>query len=242
MRHILGFAVLAMLPGLAQADWYIGGALAHMRAKAEDFRFHNPVGAPFAVGAPPGPYIPMNSVSDRDKGTAWSIRGGYVLPGSPWRAELDYTRRGEVGFRGYADFGPGANFQQDLRVKSESLLLMGYYDHSLDRDWSLYGGLGIGRARNRSEGMQGRNLGGTGTFPSASHDNMAWALAFGVSRKLTDRLTGDLGYRYVHLGKADTGTTDGSQAGLAPFPMNPNERLEAKLRVHEFRAGVNYRF
>jgi opacity protein-like surface antigen len=63
-----------------------------------------------------------------------------------------------------------------------------------------------------------------------------------VSRKLSERWTADLGYRYVSLGKADTGTTDSSQTALTPFAMNAGERLEAKLKAHEVRLGVNYRF
>ena len=119
---------------------------------------------------------------------------------------------------------------------------MAYYDHALNQDWAVSGGLGLGWARNRVDGRQGANLGGTGFFPTASNSNGAWAAALGVSRKLTDRLTGDIGYRYVDLGKANTGTTDASFGALVPFAMNPNERLESKLSVHEIRVGLNYRF
>ena len=243
MRRALALAALATVPGVVQADWYAGGALGHVRAKAEDFRFHNPVGAgPLNLNIG-GNYVPMQSVNDRDSASTWSVRGGYLFAGTPWRLEADFTRRAQVSFRGFANFAAigGGNFQQDLRVRSQSYLLMGYYDHALDRDWSLYGGAGIGVARNRSDGRQGDNQAPPtgGNFPARTNSNTAWAAALGVSRKLTDRLTGDLGYRYVDLGKADTGTTNASFAAVG---MNANERLEAKLRSHEFRLGLNYRF
>ena len=68
------------------------------------------------------------------------------------------------------------------------------------------------------------------------------AAALGLIGKLTDRVSVDVGYRYVTLGKANTGTTDASFGALVPFAMNSFERLESKLRSHELRLGLNYRF
>ena len=243
MRRALAFAALAAISGVAQADWYGGGALGYVREKANGFRFQNPVGAgPLNLNIG-GNYVPLNSVNDRKNTSDWSVRGGYMFADSPWRLEADFTRRNRTNFRGFANFAAvgGGNFQQDLRVRSDSYMLMGYYDHAIDRDWAIYGGGGIGLARNRSDGRQGDNQAPPtgGFFPSRKDSNTAWALALGVSRKLTDRLTGDLGYRYMNLGTANTGTTDASFAAVG---MNPNERLESKLRTHEFRLGLNYRF
>src|SRR5436190_18064915 len=152
MLRTLGVVALIALPGVAQADWYVGGALGRARENARDFRFNNPVGAGPANLNIGGQYIPMNNVSDRDNATTWSLRTGLTWAGSPWRAEVDFTRRGRTNFSGFADFRPvgGANTQQDLRVRSDSFLLMGYYDHAIDRDWGIYGGAGLGLARNRS--------------------------------------------------------------------------------------------
>lgn len=232
-------ALLAAGSTASQAQWYVGGALGTERAKVDDFRFHNPVGAAgLGIG---GSYIPLGSVQDRDTGSLWSLRAGYRFPAAKtWRAEFDYTKRSEVEVRGTADFGGGGQFRQDLKIRSESYLLMALYDHALDQNWALYGGAGLGVARNRSNGHQGlNNPGGNGYFPGATKTNTAWALTAGVSRKLTANLTGDVGYRFVDLGRADTGTTDASFAAVG---MNPNERLESKLRTHELRLGINYSF
>ncbi len=242
MRPQLLFAFLMVVAPLAQADLYGGFSLGQGNATARDFRFHNPVGAPFAVPAGTGPYIPLNGVVDEQSRSQWSLRGGYLRDGSPWRFELDFTQRSRYSMSGFANFGPGANFRQDLRIRSNSTLLMGYYDHALDQDWVLYGGFGVGWARNRVDGSQGANLGGTGYFPGASQTSGAWAAAVGLNRKLTERVMLDVGYRYVSLGKANTGTTDASFGALVPFAMNPSERLESQLRSHELRVGVNYRF
>lgn len=236
---ILAAALLAAFSTTALAQWYVGGSLGTERATVQDFRFHNPVGAAFlGIG---GSYIPLTGVRDDDNGSLWSLRAGYRFPAAKaWRMELDYTKRSEVEMRGTADFGGGATFRQDLKIRSESYLLMGIYDHALDQNWALYAGAGIGLARNRSNGNQGlNNPGGNGFFPAATKSNTAWALTAGVSRKLTANVTGDIGYRFVDLGRADTGTTDASFAAVG---MNPNERLESKLRTHELRVGVNYSF
>lgn len=242
MRPQLLCLLLAAVAPLAHADWYGGLSIGQGAATADDFRFHNPVGAPFAVPAGTGSYIPLGSVDDTDSRPQWSLRGGYQRKGSPWRFELDLTQRSRYTMSGYANFGPGANFRQDLGVRSNSALFMVYMDFALDRDWGAYGGLGAGWARNRVDGRQGANLGGTGFFPVSSHTNNAWAMALGLSRKLSDRVAADFGYRYVSLGKANTGTTDASFGALVPFAMNPNERLEARLYSHELRLGLNYRF
>lgn len=239
--QILLLALVATAPA-AHAAFYGGFSLGQGDATARDFRFHNPDGAPFADPAGAGPYIPLNGIDNRQSRPQWSLRGGYLRDGSPWRFELDYTQRSRYSMSGNANFGPGANFRQDLRVRSNSMLFMAYYDHALNRDWALYGGFGLGWARNRVDGSQGANLGGSGYFPGATHTNGAWAAALGVSRKLTARVSLDVGYRHASLGKANTGTTDASFAALVPFAMNANERLESRLRSNEVRVGVNFRF
>ena len=243
MRRSWGFLLLAaMLPGQAGAETYLGLSLGHGRAKADAFRFHNPDGGPNAVPATAEDHIPLDGVDRSDGAGAVSLRGGYRPGARPMRFELDYTQRGTVDMSGFANFGTNGNFRQDLRVRNRTLMAMAYFDHKVSKDWAVYAGGGLGWSQNHVTGFQGRNLGGTGFFPAKKNNGAAWSVALGATRPLSERMTLDLGYRYSDLGVADTGSTDASFGNLVPFAMNPRERLESKLRVHEVRVGLNWKF
>jgi opacity protein-like surface antigen len=57
----------------------------------------------------------------------------------------------------------------------------------------------------------------------------------GVGYQITDRMTVDFGYRYLDMGKAESGTID--SAGFT----NPRVRID-DLAAHEFKVGIRYSF
>ena len=69
-------------------------------------------------------------------------------------------------------------------------------------------GAGVGVAYNKIEHFRDTNViaGGGGWAESGTKTNLAWALHAGASYKVTSNFAVDLSYRYLNLGKAETGT------------------------------------
>ncbi len=216
------------------ADSYVKLSVGGNRIEADKLKFHNPNGVGLTSNATSGGYILLNNVSGDDGGRSISLKWGYPFSDSNIRLEMGYTKRGEVSFTGTAAFG-GRDFLQEINVKSDSLMLFGYYDFLKSEASSFYVGLGVGAAFNKAKGYQGRNLGGLGYFPGKESTNLAWGAALGYSAKISDNISFDVEYNYIDLGEANTGTTDASFAALG---MNPNERLESDLFSQEVTVGI----
>ncbi|MGH6860052.1 MAG: outer membrane protein [Phyllobacterium sp.] len=180
-----------------------------------------------------------------DAGITGQIGVGYQF--NDWlRADVTAQYRGKTDFTALDYYsnpsnpadGSGTN---DYRAKkSEWLFLANAY-----ADLGTYGGItpyvgaGIGASRNTISGFRDINVlnNGGGYAGSNSEWNFAWALHAGVGIKATDRMTIDLGYSYVDLGDAKTGTfynDDGSTRGDPVKFKN--------ITSHDFKVGVRYAF
>jgi opacity protein-like surface antigen len=71
----------------------------------------------------------------------------------------------------------------------------------------------------------------TGTLPGKSRNDFAWALMAGLAIGAGDGATVDLGYRYLNLGEARTGSD----------PLLGSVRVR-KIESHEFRVGLRWEF
>jgi opacity protein-like surface antigen len=103
-----------------------------------------------------------------------------------------------------------------------------------------YVGAGIGGANITIHGFRddGFNAAGQSTAyaEDASKWNFAWALHAGLSYKVTQSMSIDLGYRYIDLGNATTGPTrafDGSFSNGGPFTFN-------HITSHDLKLGVRW--
>lgn len=63
----------------------------------------------------------------------------------------------------------------------------------------------------------------------------AWALMAGVGYQVSDRAILDFGYRYIDMGKANSGRVD--SAGF----VNPRVQID-DIAAHEFKVGLRYHF
>jgi opacity protein-like surface antigen len=114
----------------------------------------------------------------------------------------------------------------------------------LPRWFSPYLRAGIGLAHIETDRLRtqpGGAFAGAGPFstPGATATKFAWTLGAGVDLRLADRVTLDVGYRYMDLGKLnyDSGTLTG------PGFSEPVGRVTgAELQVHTFTMGLRYRF
>lgn len=182
---------------------------------------------------------------DFDAGITGQIGVGYQF--NDWlRADVTAQYRGKAEFSAldfYANpsnpaFGDGTNDYS--AKKSEWLFLANAY-----ADLGTYGGItpyvgaGIGASRNTISDFRDINIiqGAGGYAGSHSEWNLAWALHAGVGIKATERMTIDLGYSYVDLGDAETGTfynDDGTTSG---------DSVKFKdITSHDFKVGVRYAF
>lgn len=156
-------------------------------------------------------------------------------------------------FRGKSNFHALDSFTNDATgavigtnaysaSKSEWLLLANaYVDLGEFHGISPYLGAGIGASRNTIDHFNDSNVfaGGGGYASKDSQWELAWALHAGVGYAVTDRLTMDLGYSFVHLGD---GKTDVAQ-NYDPAFSRPNDGFTFKdLTSHDLKLGFRYKF
>ncbi|MCO4317659.1 porin family protein [Phyllobacterium sp. 21LDTY02-6] len=182
---------------------------------------------------------------DFDAGITGQIGVGYQF--NDWlRADVTAQYRGKTEFSAldyYSNpsnpaFGSGTN--EYSAKKSEWLFLANAYaDLGTYAGITPYIGAGIGASRNTISEFRDVNVlnAGGGYAGSNSEWNLAWALHAGVGIQATERMTIDLGYSYVDLGDAKTGTfynDNGSTRG---------EQVTFKdITSHDFKLGVRYAF
>lgn len=81
------------------------------------------------------------------------------------------------------------------------------------------------------------NGSGTATTPGASKTSFAWGLAAGVGVDVTPQVAVDVGYRYLDLGKVETGR---GEARLGGAPFGTVAPVTAALNVHVLSVGLRY--
>jgi opacity protein-like surface antigen len=140
-------------------------------------------------------------------GTLNNIDGSLVI-GAGVGYRFTSGLRGDVtlAYRGLYGLND-STFEADYsaRITSTTLMVNGYYDFTAG-GVRPYVGAGIGWARNETDPLiQDFRLGFANTFSGATTDNTAVTLMVGVGIPYSGGML-DIGYRYVDLGKFETGT------------------------------------
>ena len=167
--------------------------------------------------------------------------GSSAVLGAAVGARLHPNVRAElaVGYRGSyklddVDAGvPISYFTAD--AKSLSVMLNGYYDFG-SGPLRPYVTAGIGYARNKL-GTVELNLPATAVrlpIGGATKGNLAWSAGLGVGYAMTNRLTLDVGYRYIDLGDIE------ASSQTLPFNFGPYSGATGKLRAHEITVGLRF--
>lgn len=168
---------------------------------------------------------------DKDRLGGASLAMGYQY-GNGWRTEGEYTFRQKTEFTSGSTAFPTS--YNHLKLKSERLMLNIYRDFDLGYHLSLYGTGGLGIAKVKAGGWQG-NM--SREYATSTQNNLAWSLGAGVTYSPIDRLSIDIGYRYVDMGKVESGYNEFSNArGLK------DEQMKARLSSNEFTLGARYLF
>jgi opacity protein-like surface antigen len=134
---------------------------------------------------------------------------------------------------------PGALGRADL--SSTALLANAYLDLGTWHGFTPYVGAGAGYAWNTLSGytlsgcaapctVGGVGLAGLAPFPDETTGSFAWAVMAGVAVDAGRSLSVDIGYRYLDLGEATTGTSAAAQV--------ETDRITA----HEARIGLRWTF
>ncbi|MCG6857666.1 MAG: outer membrane beta-barrel protein [Salaquimonas sp.] len=125
--------------------------------------------------------------------------------------------------------------------KSEWLFLANvYWDMGTWSGITPYVGAGIGASRNTISDFRDVNVPAAGVAYGGTHSEwqFAWALHAGLGIDITDRVTLDLGYSFLHLGDAQSGDLiafDGTNNVNNPMKFN-------ELTSHDFTFGLRYAF
>ncbi|QCT19628.1 porin family protein [Jejubacter calystegiae] len=156
---------------------------------------------------------------------------GYQF-GNGWRTEGEYVLRKESEYTsGSTAFPDSFNH---MKTDVSRLMLNVYRDYQLGYGFALYGTAGIGIARVKVDGWQGNP---SRDYADSTQDNFAWSLGAGVSYSPIERLTLDLGYRYIDMGKVESGYNRFTNArGLK------DEQMKARLVSSEVVLGARYLF
>jgi opacity protein-like surface antigen len=120
-------------------------------------------------------------------------------------------------------------------VQTTTLMFNGYYDLGSYRGLVPYVGAGVGLAYNRMEDVAFTGNALANVIGGDNRWSLAWSLMAGVGYQVSDRATLDFGYRYIDMGKAESGIIDNTGA------TNPKMRID-DLAAHEFKVGLRFAF
>jgi opacity protein-like surface antigen len=184
-----------------------------------------------------------DAVTGVSMGNSWLIEGGFgcgsgtrglrgeVMLGYHWNRRID----GTPGPWNPATVPPTAD-PLHTSVRTTTLMFNGYYDLGSYRGFVPYVGAGVGLAYNQTGGTSfTANPALTNVIEGADRWSLAWSLMAGMGYQVSDRMTLDFGYRYLDMGKAESGTID--NLGIT----NPRVRID-DLAAHEFKIGLRYAF
>ncbi len=235
----------APLPLPAVGGWYLRGDIGYKYYNAPKGQMsNNKYGG---SGGPPSNVFPYatsghDQMRDEKMGGAADIGVGVGYKFNDYlRTDLTLDYETPAKFRGSlwceTSCGSTGYFNTErAKIDAWSALANVYADLGDFHGIKPYVGAGAGVSYLTTSSVQSSNKDTSGPNPRGdSKWNFAWALMAGVEYPLSDRLSLDLGYRYLNLGDARTGAvSDGS---------NPKEstRMEYKdITAHEVRVGLRY--
>jgi len=173
--------------------------------------------------------------------------GGIGYQFNDWfRTDLTGEYRGASTFHGldvYTDAGatPSTGTDEYTAVKTEWLFLANaYVDLGNWRGITPFVGGGIGASRNTISGMTDVNTpaGGVAYGNTASLWSFAWALTAGLGYQISPNTTIEVAYRYLDLGKAQSGDLiafDGTNNINNPMQFN-------HLTSQDVKFSIRYKF
>lgn len=170
------------------------------------------------------------SGKEKDYQAKAALAAGYQF-GNGWRTEGEYTFKQKTEYTsGSTAFASNNN----LKADTERLMVNVYRDYALGYNFSLYGTAGLGVSKINASGWQGNT---SRQYAASSQTNLSYAIGAGVSYTPVESISVDLGYRYIDMGKIESGYNNFNNArGLK------DEQMKAHLVSNEFALGIRYLF
>ncbi len=160
-----------------------------------------------------------------------ALAAGYQW-GNGWRTEGEYTFGQKSEFTsGSSTFATSYNH---LQTDVQRLMLNVYRDYQIGYNVAFYGTAGVGVSKIIAGGWQGNT---SRQYASTTQNNLTYSIGAGISYTPIEQISLDLGYRYVDMGKIESGYNDFANArGLK------DEQMKAHLVENQFVLGARYLF
>ncbi len=155
------------------------------------------------------------------------------------RTDLTFGYHGERDFSGWMPNAPAPGTPLLTSLTSYTLMLNFYYDLGNYSGFVPYIGMGLGFAYHDMDDVTCTvAIAGfctPGVRQAGDEDlTFAWSATAGFGYQVSERLIFDLAYRYIDMGKADSGRSDSA------FAVNPSLVMD-DLTAHEIKAGFRYK-
>lgn len=169
--------------------------------------------------------------NEKASNAAAALAAGYQW-GNGWRTEGEYTFGQKSEFTsGSSTFATSYNH---LQTDVQRLMLNVYRDYQIGYNVALYGTAGVGVSKIKAGGWQG-NI--SRQYASTTQNNLTFSIGAGISYTPIEQISLDLGYRYVDMGKIESGyNTFANARGLK------DEQMKARLVENQFVLGARYLF
>lgn len=158
-----------------------------------------------------------------------------------FRGELVFGYHGERKFDGepgpWNPAGPPPlDDPMHFNITSYTAMFNVYKDLGVYSGFTPYLGAGIGVAYNKLDEVYfTQNPALVNRIEGDDELSFAWSLMAGVGYQVSNNVILDLGYRYLDMGKAESGRVDSANF------VNPRVKVD-DLDAHEFKIGFRYHF
>jgi opacity protein-like surface antigen len=163
--------------------------------------------------------------------------------GFGWRFTPQLRADVTVGFRRFSVDGID-RFPESIKadVKSTVAMLSGYWDIPYEGRFKPFVGAGIGRARNTTgtvtETFLPPNFPGGANVTPGVKSSTAMSLSAGVGFEISRGVVVEVGYRYIDLGKFQTGNSL-TFTGAFPFSLS-YPGAQGNLRANEITVCIRF--
>jgi opacity protein-like surface antigen len=175
-----------------------------------------------------------NTVLGFDIANTWTLGfgGGYQYKWFRTDVTLDYANKAR--FHGDTPQGPG---YFNTQIDSFTLLANVYFDLGNWAGFTPYFGLGAGTTSMRTHDFRIADQLPSQGVADTTRWNFSWAAMAGVSYQITQTTLVDVGYRYLQLGEAISGTWTPN----TPTPFINTARVTMRdMTAHELRIGLRW--
>lgn len=185
----------------------------------------------------------LGAAGDFDRTTGFTVGIGYIAS-SRVRVEAEVQYRPEFSFNGRANFTQTTGRQDVSAALSSISAILSVYAELPGRGlFNPFLGCGGGLSRNAIGETRMEFPRTTTVVPGASRVGFAWMLTAGVAARVREKMTVDVGWRYVNSGAVETGRATGRivwrDGSRDPLELGLAETW-ANLSSHGLRVSLRY--